>query len=156
MKNKVRYYSLAAIFIALSTILGIFMRIPSGFGYFTLLDAGIVASSLLLGSRTGFWVGGVAAFLTDFLTGYGSYMFFSFAIHGGEGYLSNLTKSKIFNGAFSVALVVGGYFAADLLLYRSLAVATGNAFGNLVQAIVGYLLGLILFKSLQILKKDEK
>jgi len=152
MENKQIFrLVLIAILAALSTVLGIFVRVPGPAGYFTLLDAGIITTSMILGNREGAAVGAIGAFLNDLLTGYPNYMFFSFVIHGLQGYTANRTASKLFNYLISGLIMVGGYFLTDWILYQNLGTPIADLFGNVVQHTAGFLIALIIS---QLLKKS--
>lgn len=151
MQNK-RIFRLAllAVLAAFSFVLGYFTKIPIPGGYFTLLDAGIFTTAMLLGKREGLVVGALAGFLNDFLAGYAAYMFFTLIIHGLQGYTGVLTKSRIVNYIISGTIMVGGYFIADMVIVHSLGVAIPDIFINIIQTTAGYLIALTVS---QLLKK---
>ena len=148
--NRTLRISVLAVLAALTFVLGYFTKIPIPGGYFTLLDAGIFTTAMLLGRREGLIVGALAGFLNDFLAGYAAYMFFNLVIHGLQGYLGALSKNKILNYLLSGFVMVAGYFIADMVIAHSLGVALPDLLINFVQTTAGFIIGLIIS---QILKK---
>lgn len=139
-----------AILAALSTVLGIFVRVPSPVGgYFTLLDAGIFTAAMLFGNRAGLAVGAIGGFLNDFLTGYPQWMFFSLVIHGAQGLTGNVTRVKALNYLISGLVMVGGYFIGDIIVNGSLGAAFANLLGNFVQNTAGFLIALVISQILE-------
>ncbi|WP_307984122.1 ECF transporter S component [uncultured Lactococcus sp.] len=151
MKYSTKKLTLLALLAALTFVLGYFTKIPIPGGYFTLLDAGIFTTAMLLGKREGLIVGALAGFLNDFIAGYAAYMFFTLVIHGLQGYLGVVTKNKALNYVLATVVMVGGYFVADMFIVGSLAVALPDMAINAVQTSVGFIVALLLT---EILKKS--
>ena len=151
MKYSTKKLTLLALLAALTFVLGYFTKIPIPGGYFTLLDAGIFTTAMLLGKREGLIVGALAGFLNDFIAGYAAYMFFTLVIHGLQGYLGVITKNKALNYGLATVIMVGGYFIADMFIVGSLAVALPDMAINAVQTSVGFVVALLLT---EILKKS--
>ena len=151
MKYSTKKLTLLALLAALTFVLGYFTKIPIPGGYFTLLDAGIFTTAMLLGKREGLIVGALAGFLNDFIAGYAAYMFFTLVIHGLQGYLGVITKNKALNYVLATVVMVGGYFIADMFIVGSLAVALPDMAINAVQTSVGFVVALLLT---EILKKS--
>ena len=144
MKYSTKKLTLLALLAALTFVLGYFTKIPIPGGYFTLLDAGIFTTAMLLGKREGLIVGALAGFLNDFIAGYAAYMFFTLVIHGLQGYLGVVTKNKALNYVLATVVMVGGYFVADMFIVGSLAVALPDMVINAVQTSVGFVVALLL------------
>lgn len=158
MKYSTKKLTLLALLAALTFVLGYFTKIPIPGGYFTLLDAGIFTTAMLLGKREGLIVGALAGFLNDFIAGYAAYMFFTLVIHGLQGYLGVVTKNKALNYVLATVVMVGGYFVADMFIVGSLAVALPDMAINAVQTSVGFVVALLLTEILknQVLFMDLK
>lgn len=145
-KQPIKMITLLAIWTAISFVLGRVFTFPipgSAGSIFTLLDAGIYTAVFLLGKKEAAIIGGLSAFLLDLTAGFTNYMFFSLIIHGGQGYLAGLTKSKSLNLVLSLILMVGGYFVVGGFMYGWGASVAG-LWVNVLQVAVGYGLALIL------------
>ncbi|QPS71119.1 ECF transporter S component [Lactococcus garvieae] len=151
MKYSTKKLTLLALLAALTFVLGYFTKIPIPGGYFTLLDAGIFTTAMLLGKREGLIVGALAGFLNDFIAGYAAYMFFTLVIHGLQGYLGVVTKNKWMNYFLATFVMVAGYFIADMFIVGSLGVALPDMVINAVQTSAGFAIALLLS---EILKKS--
>ncbi|WP_270233037.1 ECF transporter S component [Lactococcus garvieae] len=149
MKYSTKKLTLLALLAALTFVLGYFTKIPIPGGYFTLLDAGIFTTAMLLGKREALIVGALAGFLNDFIAGYAAYMFFTLVIHGLQGYLGVVTKNKALNYVLATVVMVGGYFVADMFIVGSLAVALPDMAINAVQTSVGFVVALLLTETLK-------
>ncbi len=151
MKYSTKKLTLLALLAALTFVLGYFTKIPIPGGYFTLLDAGIFTTAMLLGKREGLIVGALAGFLNDFIAGYAAYMFFTLVIHGLQGYLGVVTKNKWMNYFLATFVMVAGYFIADMFIVGSLGVALPDMVINAIQTSAGFAIALLLS---EILKKS--
>lgn len=160
--NKPLYRILyIAILLTLTLVLGRFFLIPVPFthGNVNLCDAGILIAALLLGPRAGAFVGGFGGLLLDLISGYSQYMFFSFIVHGLQGFLCgwiyNKTQQRLLAVILGCLLMVGGYFIADSIMY-AVATATLGIGGNVVQAIIGIIVSLLVTPQLQKRLNNEK
>lgn len=152
-KYTTKQITLLALLAAATFVLGRFSQIPIPAinGYVSLLDAGIFAVALSFGRKEGAVVGGLAAFLIDLMSGFPQWMFFSLAIHGLQGYLAALTRSKWLNFILASLMMVGGYFFASWFLYGFMAAVNPlTNIPNLIQTILGYFVGTLVA---QLLKK---
>jgi len=146
-KNRTYQIALFAILASLTFVLGFYTKIPipNTSGFVTLLDVGIFTVAIGIGKREGAVVGGLSAFLVDLLLGYPQYMFFSLIVHGGQGFLGNLTRSKIVNYIFSAIFMVGGYFLATWALFGfTSAINPIDNLANYIQTTVGFTGGSVL------------
>lgn len=144
--KKIKKITLIAIWTALSFVLGrafTFVVPGSAGNILTLLDVGIYSAVFLMGKREAAVIGGLAAFLLDFTAGYSNYMFFSLIIHGSQGYLAGLTRSKTLNFALSLIVMVGGYFLVGWMFYGWASALTG-LWVNVIQVGLGYILARLL------------
>ena len=144
--KQVAYGALAAALIMLATVL---LKVPGPIaGYYHLGDGAIFVMAMLLGPATGALSAGVGSMLADLMAGFGIYAPATFVIKASMGFIAG----KFANGGilrrllvFTLceALMVGGYFAYDTLIY-GITVAVGNVLLNLIQSAFGIILGIIL------------
>lgn len=152
-KEKTSQLVQLAIVTAISIVLGMFISIPTPTGFLTLLDAGIFFAAFYFGKKEGAVVGALAGFLIDLLKGYPNWMFFSLLIHGTQGYLAGLPGRRRLLGLISATLVmVLGYAIASGFMYGWGAVLPDIP-GNIMQNMVGMVVGFALNKSLERVKK---
>ncbi|HFU9552123.1 TPA: ECF transporter S component [Streptococcus agalactiae] len=152
-KEKTSQLVQLAIVTAISIVLGMFISIPTPTVFLTLLDAGIFFAAFYFGKKEGAVVGALAGFLIDLLKGYPNWMFFSLLIHGTQGYLAGLPGRRRLLGLISATLVmVLGYAIASGLMYGWGAVLP-DILGNIMQNMVGMVVGFALNKSLERVKK---
>ena len=156
MKTKL---PLIAVLTALTTALSILVviPIPATSGIFTLCDAGIYASALLLGPVAGGIVGAASGALIDLISGYPQWIVFSFIIHGLQGYIAGcLAKTKL-PGVNWTALILAsiwmmvGYAIGTGILYNW-AAAIPSIPGNSLQNIFGILVAIPLNRSIRRLR----
>lgn len=152
-KEKTSQLVQLAIVTAISIVLGMFISIPTPTGFLTLLDAGIFFAAFYFGKKEGAVVGALAGFLIDLLKGYPNWMFFSLLIHGAQGYLAGLLGRRRLLGLISATLVmVLGYAIASGLMY-GWGTVLPDIPGNIMQNMVGMVVGFALNKSLERVKK---
>lgn len=161
-ETKIRKISEDAILIALTAALGFVIKIPVGSGMFTLVDLMIFIIALIYGPRRGLLVGGIAAFMIDFLSGYPQYMFFSLLIHGTQGYVVGKYGWQASGYRRLGAVILGaavmlvGYFIADLILLGLGGAIADLIATNFLQEVLGGLGALILYPSLkQVIERIE-
>ncbi|MGT2829115.1 ECF transporter S component [Streptococcus hillyeri] len=151
-QTKTKQLTLLAILTALTVVLGLFVKIPTVKGVTTLLDAGIFFAAFHLGKKEGAIVGGLSGFLFDLIAGYPQWMFISLVAHGGQGYLAGFTGKKRYLGILSsVIVMVATYFVASSVMYDVTA-ATADIITNILQNVVGILVGLTLVKAVEQVK----
>lgn len=153
MKRLTTLALLIAINVAIALV--ILIPVPATHGNINLCDAGIVLAACLYGRRGGGIVGALSGLLLDLVSGYATYMIFSFVIHGLEGFVLGYWLKQPQAKWAHVALfclggliVVLGYFLTDTFLY-GLAAGTVGIATNLVQYLVGGTLGMILYRRLR-------
>lgn len=151
-QTKTRQLTLLAILTALTVVLGLFVKIPTVKGVTTLLDAGIFFTAFYLGKKEGAIVGGISAFLFDLIAGYPQWMFISLFAHAGQGYLAGFTGKKRYLGVLLASgFMIVTYFIASSWMYDIVA-ATGDILTNILQNVVGMLVGFTLVKAIEQVK----
>jgi len=154
--------ALAALLIALTTVLTIVGRIPIGTtgGYFNLSDVAIVFTGLTFGPWMGMVAGGVGAALGDVSLGAPQFALFSLLAHGLQGLIIGLIGyrqrrlSVMILAWFAGAVaMIGCYFLGEgLVLYQvqgspassGWILAAAEVPWNVVQAAIGGFLGILL------------
>lgn len=139
--TKTSRLTLLAILTALSLALG-FINIPTPTGFLTLIDVGIFFTAFYLDSRSGAIVGGLSAFLLDFLLGYPQYMIFSLVAHGMQGYFAGWKGARRVLGVILAGLImIAIYILAALILGFGWGAALASVWGNFCQNTLGLALG---------------
>ncbi|MDI9206667.1 ECF transporter S component [Ligilactobacillus saerimneri] len=129
--------------------------VPMTKGFLNLCDAGIVLIALLYGANYGGLVGALSGFLLDLLAGAPQYMLFSLVIHGFEGWVfGKVIEKEKTPGRLVLAVVLAtvivscGYFACETFLFKFSTAIIGFPM-NILQAIVGSLVGIVLYSQLR-------
>ncbi len=157
MKSKTKKLVLSALFMALTCVATMSIRIPTPGtgGYIHLGDAFTILAGILFGPVWGFLIAGLGSSLADFLGGYFLYVPITFLIKGLIALFSAFAFRKFsssskkyylplaFGGMADIILVAGGYFLFEFFLYGKGAAASIPA--NLIQGISGLLLSQILY-----------
>ena len=147
--NNLKKITTLAVLVALSVVLGYFLKVPTPTGILTLLDAGIFFTAFYFGSKEGAVVGGLAGFLIDLISGYPQWMIFSLINHGGQGFLAGFKGKMQPLGLLLASLfMVGGYALASSFLYGWQA-ALPEIVPNLMQNLFGMLVGYLLYRFLK-------
>lgn len=149
---NIRRITLTALMAALIFVLTTLPRIPvpATGGYVHLGDAGVTFAAVAFGPWVGMAAGGLGTAMADLL-GFPQWAVFSLIVHGIQGLLIGLVVRKGLTVArgvvatlISIAVVVGGYFVAGLIL-ESQAVAVLEILPNTLQALSGSVVGLPLY-----------
>ena len=162
---RIRKLVYAALMAALTYVATMVIQIPSPMqGYVNLGDCCVLLSGWLLGPWWGGAAAGIGSMLTDLLHGYGYYAPGTFIIKGLDALVAALifnamgrtNVAAIVSGVVGEIIMVVGYFAyAGLLLGKGIGAAASIP-GNLVQAVMGLAIGLILFFLLKRSKALDK
>ena len=166
MKNhRVRKLVFAALMAALTYVATMVIQIPSPMqGYVNLGDCCVLLSGWILGPWWGGAAAGVGSMLTDLLNGYAHYAPGTFVIKGCMAIAAALLAKAmaykpvgyVVSGVVAELIMVAGYFGyAALLLGKGIGAAASIP-GNLVQAVMGLAIGLILFTLLKRSKALDK
>ena len=133
------------------------IKIPSPLnGYLNLGDCTVLLSGWMLSPLYGFLAAGIGSALADLFSGYVLYAPATFLIKGvmalaAHGIFKMLRKkhgalsSEIISGACAEAVMISGYFSFEAVLYGPLPSAV-NLPANLLQGVVGMVLGIALIK----------
>ena len=127
-----------------------FFIIPNQLGgYMNLGDGFILMFATVVNPLGGFLIGGVGSAIADLVSGYGLYAPFTLVIKGLEGLFVATFVKKHEKQAFLVYLVgclimIGGYFLVDWYLQQSFALAITGLPTNLVQALCGLVIAMLL------------
>ena len=156
-----------ALFMALTMIATMFIRIPLPLGYVNLGDAFIFLAVFLLGPVCGTIAGGVGAGLAD-LFGYITYAPGTFVIKSAMAVvtwliyytLKKTTKktmlAEIAGGIVGTIVMMAGYFLYEILLFTTAGVAVLNMPWNLLQGGVGLAIAVAVVRVLTATKVLEK
>lgn len=153
-KNK--KMTLCALFAALTCVATMIIKIPTPGtgGYVHLGDAFVVLSGIFLGPIHGGLAAGIGSALSDLLGGYFQYVPITFIVkaviaivvyfvyHKLTKPISSSVIRCIISGIFSTLLVALGYFAFEIFLYGSAAIASIPA--NLIQGLSGLVISSLL------------
>ncbi len=158
---------MTALFMALTMIATMFIRIPLPLGYVNLGDAFIFLSVFLLGPVCGTIAGGVGAGLAD-LFGYITYAPGTLVIKSAMAILTwliyqilkNATKrtvlAEIAGGIVGTIVMAAGYFLYEVLLFTTAGVAILNMPWNLLQGGVGLAIAVAVMRVLSATKVLDK
>lgn len=153
----------AAIFTALNIVLTCFITIPipNSQGYMNLSDAIILLVAGLINPVAGALTGAISASISDLILGYAIYAPYSFIIKGIEGlavgYLLRFFAKRSYKIGLGLvfpifflggALMMGGYFPAEWIIYGDPLVASGSLLFNFIQGTVNAAIAAVLFYSL--------
>ena len=162
---RIRKLVFAALMAALTYVATIVIQIPSPMqGYVNLGDCCVLLSGWLLGPWWGGGAAGIGSMLTDLLNGYAHYAPGTFVIKGCMAIAAALIVKAmgrkpagyVVSGVAAEAIMVAGYFGyAALLLGKGIGAAASIP-GNLVQAAMGLVIGLLLFFLLKRSKALDK
>ena len=157
--EKLKMIIISAVLAALCCIATILIQIPSPMnGYINLGDAIVLLCAFLLPTPYAVAAAGIGSAMADILTGYAYYAPGTLVIKALMALAASLIfialrrKSEfgglVVSALAAEAIMVAGYFGyAALLLGKGLAAAASIP-GNLFQAVVGIVAGVLVFKLL--------
>ena len=158
---------MTALFMALTMVATMFIRIPLPLGYVNLGDVFVLLSVFILGPVYGTIAAGIGSGLAD-LFGYITYTPGTLIIKSAMALVAWLiykvlykaTNKKMFaeivGGVVGAILMATGYFFYEILFFTTPAVAIVNAPWNLLQGGIGVALSVILMRVLTVTKALEK
>ena len=163
--RKIRKLVISALMAALTCIATMVVQIPSPMnGYVNLGDCFVLLSGWLLGPWYGGAAAGIGSMLTDLLSGYGYYAPGTFFIKGLDALAATLiframgrtSAAALVSGVVGEIIMVAGYFGYAALLMGEGIGAAASIPGNLVQGVVGLLIGFLLLKMVKKTRIAEK
>lgn len=153
MNTNLRKLTYTSLLIALIFLCTVVIIIPSPLGgYINLGDAAIYIASYFLGPSLGFLAGGLGSMLGDFYLGFVSYMIGTLLIKGTMGLLSGFLfrKGKYILGSIGGLLImIGGYYIFEVVLFQNAISPLANIPYNMVQGLIGSIVGVLLIKMLK-------
>ena len=160
MKNvTTKKLVLTALFMALTVVATMFIRVPLPLGYVNLGDAFVFLSVFILGPVCGTIAAGVGSALAD-LFGYITYAPGTLIIKTAMAIVAYLlyklllkaTKkallAEVFGGVVGAIIMAFGYFFYETLFFETVAVAIVNVPWNLIQGAVGVIISTIVMRIL--------
>lgn len=156
--KRICIYGLLIALVCVATM--IVIPIPITNGYVNVGDSVIMVISALLGMPFGMVAGGVGSALADILAGYVNYAPVTLVVKGLEGFVISFIASKsvkffsfykLFGVILGVLIMVLGYFVCEIFMYEYGA-AVGSVLPNLFQAIVSFIIYIILGSALDKVK----
>lgn len=143
--------ALIAIMTAITIVFTLFVRIPTGKGYFNLCDVAIYFCAFSFNPLVAFVSAGVGTALADVISGFPQWALVSFAVHGAEALtvalilkLGSKPQIKILASFCGVAIVTLGYFGLGGLLLTGFPTAVLEIPVNLLQSVIGAVLGFVV------------
>ena len=144
----------AGLFMALTTVATMVIRVPVGTGYCNVGDALVILSAFLLGPAWGALAAGLGSALADLLSGFVIYAPATLIIKGlmalaaGAILISSKKKNDlqaaILASIVAEVIMVAGYYAYELIIY-GLAGAIVDVIPNCIQGAINAAAGTILF-----------
>ena len=152
MNLKIKEITLSGIGVAIVFCGTYFIKIPNQIdGYMNLGDGFILLFATILNPFLAFIVGGLGSALADLAGGYGHYFFFTLVVKGIEAVIVAYWcrkfpsfKIRIVGYILGSAVMVVGYFLTKWYLKSSLLIAISGIPGNLMQAVLGIIIVLLL------------
>lgn len=156
--RKIRKTVYAAALAALVCVATLVVQVPSPTGgYVNVGDGFVLLSGWLLGPWYGAAAAGLGTALTDLIMGYAVYAPASFVIKGLTAALAAFTARKMRHGR--AGLLLGGvlgevWMALGYFLFTALLLGRGSGAllsvpGNLVQGLIGVIIGYLLMRMIQ-------
>jgi uncharacterized membrane protein len=147
-----RTLAVTAVMTAIVFVLTRMVQVPTpAKGYIHLGDAGIFFSAFAFGPWIGGIAGGLGTALADVTSGYPQWAFFSFLIHGAQGWIVGWTSERwqgvmglVLSTVVGAVVVIVGYLAAGMLL-SGFGAALAELPLNVIQVAGGAVVGVPLF-----------
>jgi uncharacterized membrane protein len=153
-RPRVIIIALAAMMIALTTVMTLLVRIPipATQGYINFSDVATYFAAFTFGPWIGLITGGIGAGLADILGGYPQFAVLTFLAHGSQGLVAGLLgRGKGLMGLLiawvaGTCCMIGFYFLGEwLVLGTGFGAALAEVPANLLQNLVGLAVGIPLF-----------
>ena len=159
-RSTVQNMAFAGLFAALVCVMTLVVRIPSPTGYTNLGDCMILLGAFVLGPVWGFAAGGIGSMIADLLAGYASYAPATFLVKGCIALIAALlcrafqkhgklnVPARILSCTVGELFMVAGYLVFETWIMGYGAAALESVPGNLMQGLVGIVLGIVLYRLL--------
>ena len=163
MKITTKKLVLTALFMALTVVATMFIRIPLPLGYVNLGDAFVLLSVFVLGPVYGTIAAGVGSGIADLL-GYITYAPGTLIIKTAMALVAYFIYKAIFKatkkgllaeivgGVVGAIIMAFGYFFYETLFFSTAAAAIVNVPWNLLQGAVGVVISTIIMRILTVTK----
>lgn len=157
-KNQAMRIALLAIMIAVTTVFTVIPKIPipGTEGYVNLSDVAITFAGVAFGPVVGLAAGGIGTALADFMGGYGQWAGISLLAHGFEGFLIGIIARQgrkrwgaLAGWAVGALFMVVVYYVGEALVFTGWKPALIGVPFNLLQGLVGGLVGLPLYYAVE-------
>jgi uncharacterized membrane protein len=155
-KSDALKVAVVAVLTAVVVVFTMIVKIPTAKGYLNLCDVAVCFIAFTFGPWTALLCGGLGAAIADLLSGYAQWAPISFVCHGLEGLLMALAVKGgvkgiriIISAIVCLVSVAGGYFLLAGFFISGVSVALAEGPGNLAQAAVGFVLGLVVSKAVK-------
>jgi len=153
--TAVRVVVLAAL-MALTAVLTTLVRVPIAptRGYIHLGDVGVYFAAFAFGPIMGLLAGGVGTAMADVFSGFAHWAPLTLVIHGLQGWLAGAigyratAKRQLVGWLAGSAVMVGGYFLAEVVLY-GVGAALVELLPNVLQAALGGLVAIPLVAAMR-------
>jgi uncharacterized membrane protein len=141
---------------ALTFVIGyVRVPLPATQGIFTLADIAIFLAAFTFGPFSAAVAGGAGAALIDLIGGTAQYAPVSLVVHGVEGLAAGFIAAAglnrrgeplawVFAAIAGIVVLMGGYFAAEILFFGGFATALTEVLPNLGQGVTGAVGGALL------------
>lgn len=142
---------------ALTCIATMIIKIPISVtgGYVNIGDSMVLVCAVFFGPEYGLIAGGLGSGLADLLGGYPVWFIATVIIKGIEGFVVSklagdrrtdtfLSKRRIIACVIGLVWMVAGYFLADAVINGSIYASAQGIFANVCQAVVAFIVFLIL------------
>lgn len=155
MNDTTKKICYTALMIAVTFIMISIVKIPIPNGYIHLGDAAVFLSGFILGPVWGAAAAAIGAAGADYFAGFGAYIIPSFIAKGVMAFITGYflkgaapRTKQLLVMVISGVLMVLIYYISETIIYGSITSPLVNIPFNLLQAAVGIVIAMILFKPL--------
>lgn len=150
-KYSTKQLTLAALFIALTTVATMVVNIPipGTHGFVNIGDSFVILSGLLFSHYFGGFTGGVGSAMADLFLGYAIYAPATLIIKGIEGFLAGIISQESYASVVIATIIAViwmpiGYFLFETIVF-GLPIALASLAFNYLQGVISGGIALILF-----------
>ena len=161
--NKIREITLIGLGMA-CVFVGTMIIIPNATGgYFNLGDGFIMLFASIVNPLGAFLIGGVTSSIVDAVSGYAPYIIPTLLTKGLEAvaisYIMHKNKNintRYFAYFIGSLVMVSGYFISEIYLNQSIGIAFVALPANILQAFVGFVIGIVLYPTIYKLANTQR